>query len=391
MSRAAIAILSTENLLHNLSVIKQQTPHAGVIAMVKANAYGHGLRSVAARLENQVDSLGVSSIDEALALRHAGIKAPITLLEGVFEPDELLIASCQNFEVVFHNQQQLTWLSQSSLPRPIKVWLKLDTGMGRLGFDPQEAKQAYQLLTTNSLVLKPVSILSHFACADTPNAALNQQQITQFEQFIHDLSGKKSLSNSAGIFAFPIAQYDVVRPGIALYGASPFPHKSAQALNLKPVMTLQTRLIAIKIAEKGTSIGYGGRFICPEKMPIGVIAIGYGDGYPRTAQDGTPVLINQTRCPIVGRVSMDMATVDLRPYPNAKAGDSVILWGENLPIEEVAKFTQNIPYDLLSGIQSRIRYHWTLPDPINSKPVQNLARLSKKSSISENRSAAYKG
>lgn len=364
MSRAAIAVLSTENLLHNLSIIKQNASNSQVIAMVKANAYGHGLRSVALRLEKHVYSLGVSSIEEALALRRAGVKSPITLMEGVFGPDELLIASCQNFHVVFHENRQLTWLLQSTLPLLLKVWLKIDTGMGRLGFSPHDAKEAYQRLSKSQNVVQPVNLLSHLACADNLEYHLNQQQMKIFKEFVKDLSGLKSLANSAGIFGFPDAHYDIIRPGIALYGVSPFSHVHGSELGLKPVMTLQTELIAVRNLQKGSSIGYGGRFICPEDMPIGVIAIGYGDGYPRTAQDGTPILVNNVRCQIVGRVSMDMATIDLRACPEAKVGDPVILWGEKLPIEDVAVFTSHIPYDLLCGIQSRVKFHWTISQEI---------------------------
>lgn len=361
MSRATIAILSTENLLHNLSVIRQQAPQSKVIAMVKANAYGHGIRSVALRLEKHADALGVASIDEAVALRRIGVKAPIVLMEGVFEPDELLIASCERFQVVFHENIQLEWLEQTSLPLPLQAWLKIDTGMGRLGFNQREAEQAYGLLSSSSKIVQPIGIMSHFACSDDRDHPLNQLQIQAFNDFTHNLPGPKSLHNSAGVFQFPNHTYDYVRPGIALYGASPFKDKSAADLGLKPVMTLQTRLISVRMVSKNSSIGYSARFTCPEDMPIGVISVGYGDGYPRTAQDGTPVLVNNVRCQIVGRISMDMATIDLRPCRDAKIGDPVVLWGEKLPIEEVAAFTHHIPYDLLTAVQSRVKFHWTQP------------------------------
>ena len=360
MSRATIAILSTKNLLHNAAVIRTLSRGTDMLAMVKANAYGHGLRSVALRLENHVDSFGVSCIEEALALRKVGVKIPITLMEGVFEPDELLMASCQNFDVVFHEERQLKWLEQATLPVPLKVWLKVDTGMGRLGFFPNDIQKAYDSLKNNQNVIQPVNFLSHFACADQPENMLNQSQKGAFDSLVKDFPGLKSLANSAGIFQFPEAHYHMVRPGIALYGVSPFSHMRAVDLGLKPVMTLQTRLISLRYLKKGASIGYGGRFICPEKMPVGVIAMGYGDGYPRTAQDGTPILVNNIRCQLVGRVSMDMATIDLRSCPEAKVGDPVILWGNKLPIEEVAAFTSHIPYDLLCGMQSRVKFHWTM-------------------------------
>lgn len=360
MSRAALAILSTDNLLHNLNVLKQRAPNSRVIAMIKANAYGHGLRSTALRLEKHVESLGVASIDEALALRKVGIKIPVTLMEGVFERDELLIAACERFHVVFHEPSQLEWLRTASLPTRLTAWLKVDTGMGRLGFSPDEAQKAYEQLLHNNHVHKPIGIMSHFACADDIEHPLNQRQIDTFAQFVADKPGNKSFCNSAALFAFPHAQYNVIRPGLALYGVSPLADVSADQLGLAPVMTLQTRLMAIKHIPQGSSLGYGARFVCPHDMRIGVIAMGYGDGYPRTAQDGTPVLVNGVRCRIVGRVSMDMLTIDLQACPHAQVNDPVVLWGDKLSIEEVARYTQQCPYDMLTAIQSRVRFHWTL-------------------------------
>lgn len=360
MSRSAIAILSTENLQHNLQTLQSKAPDTEVIAMVKANAYGHGLRSVSLRLQNHIASLGVASIDEAQALRKAGVKCPITLCEGVFEPDELLAASCQRFHVVFHEENQIQWLESISLPLPLKAWLKVDTGMGRLGFTIDQAESAYQRLLQNPFIEKPLGIMSHLACSEIIDHPSNELQREAFSTFIKDKPGPKSFLNSGGIFNFPQDRFQTIRPGLALYGVSPLPGQTGLDLNLKPVMTLQTRLIAVKIHKKGSTIGYGARYECEEDMPVGVIAMGYGDGYPRTAQDGTPILVNGKRCQIVGRVSMDMATIDLRACPDAKVGDPVILWGEGLPIEEVATHTQNIPYDILTGIQSRVVFHWTM-------------------------------
>lgn len=361
MSRTAVAILSTENLLHNLKVIKGQAPQSKVIGMVKANAYGHGLRSVSSRLEAHVDMLGVASIDEALILRKIGIQIPIILAEGVFEPNELLVASTEGFHVVFHEEVQLQWLANLSCPLPIQAWLKIDSGMGRLGFDADKAPGFYDQLSKSRQIAQPIRVMSHLACADDSKNPLNQHQIGVFNRFIQSISGEGeySLCNSAAIFQYPASHHHFVRPGVALYGASPVLGKSAADLNLKPVMTLQTSLIAIKKMAKESPIGYGARYICPEDMPVGIIAFGYGDGYPRTARDGTPILVNNTRCKLVGRVSMDMIAVDLRDCSSAKVGDPVILWGNDLPIEEVAVFTENVSYDLLSGVQNRVKFHWT--------------------------------
>lgn len=362
MGRTAVAVLSTENLWHNVSVIRAQAPRSHIIAMVKANAYGHGIRSVASRLCGHVDVLGVASIDEALALRQAGVKTPIMLAEGVFERQELIVASTEKFHVVFHCAEQVEWLSKSVCPLPLTVWVKVNTGMGRLGFTPEDALTAFERLGSLSQV-KTVHILSHFACADTPHHPLNAHQIQQFDRLTQtapvNTETKLSLCNSAAIFAFSDYHHDYVRPGLALYGVSPFADKTAADLGLKPVMTVQTSLISIQHYKKGQSIGYGARYTCPEDMPVGVIAFGYGDGYPITAQDGTPVLVNGVKCPLVGRVSMDMMTVDLRPIPRAHVGDTVVLWGESLPIEEVVAHTNNITWDLLTGVQNRVKFLWT--------------------------------
>jgi len=360
MSRAAVALLSTDNLLHNLAAIKSHAPSSHVIAMIKANAYGHGLRSTALRLEPYVYSFGVASIDEALALRNVGITLPITLMEGVFEPSELPVAVNENFHVVFHNREQLLWLKIAELQQSsLTAWLKIDTGMGRLGFPIEQAEYAYVELAGSPYIKKPIGILSHFACADTNDHPLNQKQIKKFEHFVKDKKGPKSLCNSAAIFSFKDHHYDMIRPGLALYGASPFQLISAADLGLKPVMTLQTKLMSIKEVKKGSTIGYNARFVCPEDMRIGIIAMGYGDGYPWTARDGTPILINGIRCALIGRVSMDMITVDLRAYPQAHVNDTVILWGDGLPIEEVAQYTQQCPYDILTAVQLRVRFSWT--------------------------------
>ena len=376
--RSTVAHLSTENLLHNLKIIKQTAPNSKVIGMVKANAYGHGLRSIAKRLQNSIDFLGVAAIDEALQLRKAGVTTPVVLMEGVFEPEEVIIAASENFSIVFHNQQQLDWLNECSanflIKQPINAWIKIDTGMSRLGFDLLDAKNAYQNLLTNTHIVNPVGVMSHFACADNKSHPLNFQQIKNFNNLLQSLKNVKNINtkdksikdsfiksfcNSAAIFNFSSEHYDVVRPGLALYGVSPILNQSARDLNLKPVMTLQTKIIAIKNLLKDSFVGYGARFRCHRDMTVAVIAIGYGDGYPRTAIDGTPVIINKKLCQIIGAVSMDMAVVDLANCNDAKIGDPVILWGDDLPIEEIAGFTQNSVYDLLTAVQNRVKFIWS--------------------------------
>lgn len=363
--RSLIAKLSTDNLLHNLATIKKLANKSKIIAMVKANAYGHGLRSVALRLQKKADFLGVAAIDEALQLRQVGINIPIVLIEGVFEPEELIVAAKQNFVVVFHNALQLTWLKNISfnIEKPIHAWLKIDTGMGRLGFHIQEAHNIYNDLINNPNIAKPLGVMSHFACADEYNHNLNNIQITNFNDFINKLNLNnnllyRSFCNSAAVFNFTRQHYEVVRPGLALYGASPILGKTAFDLALKPVMTLESSIIAVKILPKNSCVGYGAEFVCPEDLKVAIIAVGYGDGYPRITKPNMPILVNGKRCNIVGRVSMDMAAVDLTNCQDANIGDSVVLWGDNLPIEEVAKYTNNSVYDLLTGVQNRVRFNW---------------------------------
>jgi alanine racemase len=354
MARPAVAVLSTENLLHNVCEIKKKVYPSKIIAMVKANAYGHGLRSVSLRIADHVDMLGVACIEEALALRKVGVTVPILLAEGIFDLKELRHVCRENFHVVVHSELQLQWLNAELLTGPLNVWIKVDTGMGRLGFTPLRAREVYSLLRQDSLV-HVVGMLSHLACADEPNHPLNYSQIENFEKTIKNLDGKFSLCNSGGILHFPEHYYHYVRPGLMLYGISPCPQKD---LFLKPVMTVQSSLNAIKTISKGDTIGYGARYYCSSDMIIGIVAIGYGDGYPFSAKNGTPVQIRQMQCPLVGRVSMDMLAIDLTKCPEAQIGDKVILWGDGLPLEEIAPYTHSIPYDIVANVQHRVRFIW---------------------------------
>ncbi|MDD3370834.1 MAG: alanine racemase [Alphaproteobacteria bacterium] len=359
MARKTVCILSTSNLLHNLEVIKSKAPKSKIMAMVKANGYGHGIRSVGLRLEGHVDAMGVASIDEAMSLRKVGVSTPITLIEGVYTPEEFALAAELGFSIVFHSQYQIDWLSGAKLPGKLQAWLKVNTGMGRLGFRPgEEAEAAYIKLSQNQSIEQPVGIVSHFACADEPEHPMNAKQTAAFRAFADGKPGPKSLCNSPAIFAFPDLHYDWVRPGLALYGASPLANRSAESLNLKPVMTFLTDLIAIQNFRQGDSVGYGASFVCPEDMPVGIVAVGYGDGYPRIVRSGASVLIGGARCPVLGRVAMDMAAVDLRPYAQASVGDKVTLWGEGLPVEDLAEYCDRLSYDLLTGVQYRVRFQW---------------------------------
>jgi alanine racemase len=358
MARKTLCTLSTANLLHNLGVIKSKAPKSKIMAMVKANGYGHGIRSVAQRLQGAIDALGVASIDEALALRQAKVETPITLAEGVFAPEELQLASERGFSVVFHSDHQIEWLQQIKLPAKLNAWIKINTGMGRLGFSPEAAEQALKTLSESASIVQPIGVMSHFACADEPDHPMNAKQIEAFRAFTKKHQGPKSFCNSAAIFAFPEEQYDWVRPGLALYGASPLAGKSAASLGLKPVMTFKTELIAIQNFKRGEAVGYGAGFVCPEDMPVGIASVGYGDGYPRIVREGASVLVGEERCSLIGRIAMDMAAVDLRFCAAAVVGEKVTLWGDELPVEDLAAYSDRVAYDLLTGIQNRVRFEW---------------------------------
>jgi alanine racemase len=358
MARKTLCTLSTASLLHNLEVIRAHTPKAKIMGMVKANAYGHGIRSVSQRLEGYIDALGVACIDEALALRQARVTTPITLIEGIFAPEELQIAAEQGFPVVFHSDHQIRWLEQTKLSGKLRAWIKINTGMGRLGFSPEAGAIAMKKLSENASIIQPIGIMSHFACADEPEHPMNANQIAAFTSFAKEYPGEKSFCNSAAIFSFPEMHFNCVRPGLALYGASPINGKSAASLGLKPVMTFKTELIAIQKFKRGESVGYGANFVCPEDMPVGIASVGYGDGYPRIVQEGASVLVGEERCSLLGRIAMDMAAIDLRYCGEAAVGDKVTLWGEGLPVEDLAEYSNHLSYDLLSGIQNRVRFEW---------------------------------
>jgi alanine racemase len=354
MSRPAHITIDLSALRHNLTQVKLLAPQSSIMAMVKSNAYGHGLERVALAMP-EVGAFGVASLEEGLHLREAGVKNPIILMEGLFDVAELHNALTHDFSLVVHHQEQVEMLEKHKISKPFPVWLKVNTGMNRLGFDPQAVQAVYKRLMCCPAVAKPIGLMTHFAEADSSEKASTLQQIEIFNATTQHLSGPKSLANSAGIIAWPGAHADWVRPGIMLYGASPFDKHRGVEHHLQPVMTLGSELIAIHQAAKGSRVGYGGTWTCPEDMRIGVVGIGYGDGYPRHVQNGAPVLVNGRHCPLIGRVSMDMLTVDLRTQPEAKVGDPVLLWGPGLPVEVVAEYSETTAYELLTRITQRVR------------------------------------
>lgn len=352
--RPAQVLIDLHALRHNLQQVRRAAPGRRVMAAIKANGYGHGLERVARALGDS-DGFGVACVEEALQLRQAGITTPITLLEGFFHPDELPLIEQNELELVLHHPQQITQLLNADIRGPIRVWLKVDSGMHRLGVDPTETKSLWQQLVEHP-ALDPIGQMTHLATADEPDHPATRRQLELFSEVTSELAGAKSIANSAAVLGWPNSHANVVRPGIMLYGVSPFVGGRAAEYDLRPVMTFRSELIAVKQMKKGDAIGYGGTWVCPVDMPVGVVAAGYGDGYPRHAINGTPVLVNGERVPMAGRVSMDMLTVDLRRQPDAKPGDPVVLWGRGLPAEEVAEFSSTIAYELFCGITRRVPF-----------------------------------
>lgn len=322
------------------------------MAVIKANAYGHGLVWAAQALR-EADAFGVASIDEGLELRASGIAQPISLLEGFFDAAEIPLLQLQRLSPVIHHETQLQALEQTPGARDLSVWLKIDTGMHRLGFAPDLAASALTRLQACATVAS-TRVMTHFANADNTFDNATHAQIELFNRVVGSLQLQRSLANSAGLVAWPRSRLEWVRPGIMLYGASPVIGRSAHELGLKPVMTLQSALIAVHRLRKGDTVGYGGDWVCPHDMPIGVVAIGYGDGYPRQMRTGAPVLVNGRRVPLIGRVSMDMIAVDLSTQPQARVGDAVVLWGAGLPAEELAPYADTVAYTLFCGVTPRI-------------------------------------
>jgi alanine racemase len=324
------------------------------MAVIKANAYGHGLLRVAQALNNLVEGFAVARVQEGVRLRKAGFQQRIVVLEGFTACEELQNLLNFNLEASLHSPHQLDILNGQIESKQLGVWVKIDTGMNRLGFKAHEVNHVFEQLTACNGVKKPLNFMTHFANADDQNDPKTLQQIELFNQLTTNFEGEKSMANSAGILAWQDSLTDWVRAGIMLYGISPFADSTGKQLGLQPLMSLHSRLIAVRDISAGETVGYSGTWTSSHATKLGVVAIGYGDGYPRHAQNGTPVLINGERVSLVGRVSMDMITVDLGLNSTAKAGDDVILWGEDLPIEEIALCSNTIPYTLVCGITPRV-------------------------------------
>lgn len=354
MTAFACADINREALQHNLSVVRKLAPTSKVMAVIKANAYGHGIEQVARALDT-VDSLAVARISEAMDVRYAGIDKPVVLLEGVMRPRELGIASMYNLEIVVHREDQVEALEAYSGVGRFNVWIKIDTGMNRLGFSTDQMAPMVERLLKKKCVRKPVRIMSHFASADLADRSMSERQLTRFAAATEGVDGECTFANSAGILNYPQSHADWVRPGAMLYGISPIDGKTGADLGLRPVMTLWSRVIAVKPVEAGQTVGYAGTYVVPEDTTLGIIAAGYGDGYPWRTQSGTPVLVAGQAYPLVGRVSMDMIAVDLGKDATVSEGDKCILWGQGLPVERIAQSAGSIPYELVCGISKRVR------------------------------------
>ncbi|MDQ2917616.1 MAG: alanine racemase [Pseudomonadota bacterium] len=352
MSRPLVAHIDLEALAANLARVRALAPGAEVLAVVKANAYGHGVTRVLPALAT-ADGLALIELDVALHLREHGYPRPILLLEGFFELRELDDIAAHSLAVVVHAAEQVRVLEQAKLARPLDVYLKVNTGMNRLGIAPGDVRAMSERLSRASAVAS-LRLMMHFARSDAEDGLA--EPLARFASACAGLPYPRSLANSAGVVRYREIGGDGVRPGIMLYGATPFADRSADALGLVPVMTLRSQLIGVQALEVGASVGYGGTFAARQPMRIGVVACGYADGYPRHAPNGTPVLVDGHRVPMAGRVSMDMITVDLSSVPQAHVGSDVVLWGDGLPVDHVADAAGTVGYELLCAVTPRVPF-----------------------------------
>jgi alanine racemase len=354
MPRPIRATISASALTHNFMVAKAYASGAKVWAVLKANAYGHGLERVAKACEG-ADGFAVLDFQEAARLRVAGITKPILMLEGVFKPSDVALLTKYSLTPVIHNPEQVEMLRLSELPAEIDVYLKINTGMNRLGFTVENLRAAYNAVRMHPQV-RAVTAMTHFADADGEGGV--KAQLDWLNEMTSQIEGlgqaPRSMANSAALVRFPETRAAWVRPGIMLYGGSPFADRAAATLDLKPAMTLSSELIATQHLQPGERVGYGFAYEAAGEMTLGVVACGYADGYPRHAPTGTPVLVNGKRARTVGRISMDMLCVDISDIPEAYIGSPVTLWGEGLPADEVAAAAGTVSYELFCALAPRV-------------------------------------
>ena len=360
MPRPTTITIDTQALIHNIACVKRYAPEQLIIAMVKANAYGCGVAVVAPILEPFVAYFGVACLEEARLLRQFCPDKPCILLQGLSTPDELSEALALDLRAVIHDKQQLEWMTTKPLARPIKVWVKVDTGMHRLGFTPEIIPVVTQTLIDCPWIDSDMGLMTHLACAEEMDHPLTARQLAVWQQVVQSVGehyALQSVANSASIIGLLHAHARWVRPGIMLYGASPFADQTGVALGLRPVMHFESAVMSIHQYDEGECIGYGATWCCPRPSIIGVVPVGYGDGYPRHISAQTPVWINGCNVPIVGRISMDMMTIDITDCPHVRIGDRVELWGTHIPIEVVANQANTIAYELLCQVTQRVIRH----------------------------------
>ncbi|MBA3479658.1 MAG: alanine racemase [Lautropia sp.] len=354
MSRNTTATTSIGALAHNLWQVKQAAPGARVWGVVKANGYGHGLLA-AMRGFDKAQGLALLEFEGAFALREAGWTRPILMIEGAFEAADVALASRLGLSLVVHDLEQVAWLEASAgagAGPPLPVYLKINTGLNRLGVPAAAARPLHARLSHCRLVAS-VGVMTHFANADLPGGALAPMQ--RFDEATAGLPGERSLANSAALLTLPHSQRDWVRPGIVLYGATPFADRSAASFGFRPAMRLTSSLIAVQDLQPGDSVGYGSNFTAASAMRVGIVSCGYADGYPRLAPTGTPIAVGGVRTRTVGRVSMDMLAADISALPAAVVGTPVELWGSRVHVDEVAAGAGTIGYDLLCAVTARVR------------------------------------
>jgi len=350
--RPARALIDLAALRHNYQLAR--TRHGGrALAVVKANAYGHGAVRCAHALAGLADGFAVAFLEEALELRAAGIRQPILLLEGVFAADELVEVQRHDLWIVVHHDDQIRMIETAALRGPLNVWMKVNSGMNRAGFAPDAVDAAWRRLDDSGKVAA-ITLMTHFARADEPHVIATAEQIARFDTATRHLPGARSLANSGGVLGWPAAHRDWARPGILLYGADPMP---GDGNGLQPVMGLESGIIAMREIETGEPLGYGARFVADRPTRVGLVAMGYADGYPRVVPDGTPVAVDGLRTRLIGRVSMDMLTVDLTDLPAAGLGSRVELWGRSIPVNRVAEAAGTIAYELLCNVK-RVRFEY---------------------------------
>jgi alanine racemase len=350
MPRPIRATISSGALRHNLAVARRHAGDAKLWAVIKANAYGHGLVRAAQALAD-ADGFAMLDFEEAIRLRMAGIDKPILLLEGFFKPQDVPLLAEYGLTPVFHNLEQIEILEKSALETGIDAFLKVNSGMNRLGFTVDNVRVAWNALK-NHPQMREVTLMTHFADADGAGGV--KAQLDWFNSITQPFDAPRSLANSAALIRFPEVRADAVRPGIMLYGCSPFADQSAESLGLKPAMTLGSEIIAVQNLQQGERVGYGFGYEAAEELTIGIVACGYADGYPRIAPTGTPVLVAGQRTRTIGRVSMDMIAVDISDIPEAYIGTPVTLWGEGLSADEVAASAGTLGYELLCGLAPRV-------------------------------------